>query len=204
MTAHLIRLESGSLICRRQQEIRMSAKTSTDERLEALSDRIDRLEARAQASGAEANESMKEQVDALRRQEASARAALGEARDDTTEEADEKLVHLDKRVEMAEHALAANVAEDKKTCTNAMRAHLDDVEALLERLRAKATTKPHGPREEAEAMIGDLRATRHVAEQRLDELSAASGERLREEQTAATRDRAALDRKVDEALEKFG
>jgi hypothetical protein len=105
---------------------------------------------------------------------------------------------------MAQHALAADLAEDKKTFTDAMRAHLLDLDALLDRLRAKVTTKPHGPREKAEATIGDLETTRHVAEQRLDELHEASGERLHEEKTAATRERAALDRKVDEALEKFG
>lgn len=98
----------------------MSAKTRTDERLEELSDRIGQLEAKAQASGAEAKESMKEHA----------------------EEVDERLAHLDKRAEAA------------------------------------------------------------VAEQRLDELPEASGERLREEKTAATRERAALDRKVDEALKK--
>jgi hypothetical protein len=118
-----------------------------------------------------------------------------EARDDSTEEVDEKLAQLDKRVEMAQHALAAELAEDEKSFTHAMRAHLDDLEALLDRLRAKAATKPRGPREEAEAMIGDLRATRHVTEQCLDELHEASGERLREEKTAATRERAALDRR---------
>ena len=122
----------------------MSAKTRTDERLEELSDRIDQLEAKAQASGPEAKESMKEQVDELRRQEASARAALRKARDDSAEEVEEKLARLDKRVEMA------------------------------------------------------------LAEQRLDELYEASGERLGEEKTAATRGRAALDRQVDEALKKFG
>jgi hypothetical protein len=58
MTAQLARLQSGSLSCRRQQEVRVSVKTRTDERLEELSDRIDQLEAKAQASGAEGQESM--------------------------------------------------------------------------------------------------------------------------------------------------
>jgi hypothetical protein len=50
----------------------------------------------------------------------------------------------------------------------------------------------------------DKRAESAAAEQRLDDLPEASGERLREEKTAATRERAALDRKVGEALKKVG
>jgi hypothetical protein len=50
-------------------------RTTTDQRLDELSARIDRLEANAQAAGAEADESIKGRVHALRRLEASARAA---------------------------------------------------------------------------------------------------------------------------------
>jgi hypothetical protein len=177
--------------------------TKTDERVDEIRDRIDRLDARAQAANSEVQGSMTEQVEALRRQEASARAAVREEHDAPADTADEKLSLLESRLKRAEHALAAETAEDRKGFTDAMHAHLAESKAFLARLDAKAATKAGRAREQAEATMRELDATTHTVEERLDELHEVSGDRLREEKTSATRARAELDRKLDEARQKF-
>jgi hypothetical protein len=178
--------------------------TKTDKRIDEIRDRIDRLDARVQAASSEVQDSMKEQVEALRRQEASARAAVREeANDARADGAEEKLSLLESRLESAEHALNAELAEDKKDFTDAMHAHLAESKAFLERLKAKGATKAGRAREHAEATMRDLDATTHTVEERLHELHEVSGDRLREEKTSATRARAELDRKLDEAGQKL-
>jgi hypothetical protein len=187
----------------------MATKTA-DRRLEEMHDRIDRLEAKAQASGAGARDSIKSQLEALRRQEASARAALKEAHDVKAREADEhaaaaedRLRQLETRARSAEHALAAELAEDKKTFTEAMEADVAEFEAFFKRLEAQAAAKTGTAREQAEAAIGDLRGSRDTVVKRLAEVREASGEEWRERRKKVTAARVELERKVDDALKKF-
>lgn len=70
--------------------------------------------------------------------------------------------------------------------------------------RAKESMKEHAGEIEEKLADMDQRAEAAAAEHHLDDVPEASSERLREEKTAATRERAALGRKVDDALEKFG
>jgi chromosome segregation ATPase len=96
-------------------EVRMSTKR-TAERLDEMCRRIDMLEARAQAAGATAKESIKREIDALR-QEASARAAAHEAHDPEasetpahTDPTKDKYLYLDTRLGALESEIAAEIA----------------------------------------------------------------------------------------------
>jgi hypothetical protein len=178
--------------------------TRTDDRLDEIRDRIDRLDARGQAADSEARKSMSKQVEALRRQEASVRAAVREAHDARADAAaEEELSLLESRLKSAEHALAAELAEDKKAFIDAMHAHLAESRAFLERLKAKAATKAGRGRGHFEATMSDLDARTHTVEETVHEIHEVSGERLREEKTSATRARAELDHKLDEARRKL-
>jgi hypothetical protein len=124
-------------------------------------------------------------------------------RDGPADTAEEKLSLLESRLTRAEHALAAETAEDKKGFTDAMHAHLAESKAFLARLDAKAAAKAGRADEQAEATMRDLDATTQTVEERVHELHEVSGDRLREEKTSATRARAELDRKLDEAAQKL-
>jgi hypothetical protein len=185
------------------------ATKSADQRLEEMQDRIDRLQAKAQASGAGAKDSIKSQLDALREQEASARAALKEAHDVKTREADkraaaadDKLRQLETRARNAEYALTAELAQDKQTFIDAMNADLDDFEELLHRLDEQAAAKTGSAREQAEADVGELRGSMNTVVERLAEVREASGDRWRERKKDVTAARVELERKVDEALQR--
>jgi hypothetical protein len=177
--------------------------TETEARVDEIRDRIDRLDAFAQSGGSEVLEGISEQVEVLRRQEESARSAVRAAHDSHAPGVEDELSLLESRLRSAEHALAAELADDKKTFTDAMGAHLAESKAFLQRLGAKAAKKRGRARERAEATMRDLDATMHTVEEDLHELYDVSGDRLREEKTSAARARAALDRKLDEARQEF-
>ena len=186
----------------------MATKTA-DQRLEEMHDRINRLQAKAQSSGAGAKDSISGQLDALRRQEASARAALKERHDVTAREldqhaaaADDKLRQLETRARNAEHALAAELAEDKKTFTDTMEADLDEFDAFFKRLEAQASAKTGTAREQAEAAISELRRSKNAVVERLAEVREASGEEWRERKKKVTAARVELEQKVDKALQR--
>lgn len=173
----------------------MSIKT--DNRLDEMRERIGELEAKAQAAGDRA-QSIKGQVEALRQHEAAARAAAREAREARTQNfaahaeaaeaklrqvddaADAKVEQLHTRVKAAEHALAAELAEDRQAFTDAINAYLDDFKELSEELNQKAKTLTGSAREQAEAAISDMRQSRDAVAERLAQARTASGERWRE------------------------
>jgi hypothetical protein len=170
--------------------------TETDERIDELSDRIDRLDARAKTGGAKAHESMKGQVDALRRQEASARAAA----DEDGDAAALKLRQLEVRLETAEHGLAAELAEDRRGFTDAMQAYVDAANELPDHLNAYGRALAGDYRDAAEADARDLRRSRDTVAERLAELREAGDDRWGERRKSVAAARAELDRKVDEAM----
>jgi hypothetical protein len=187
----------------------MATKT-TDQRLEEMHERIDRLQEKAEASGAGAKGSIKTQLDALRQQEESARAAVKEAHEVKKQEAseraaaaDDKLSELETRARSAESALAAELAEDKKTFVDAINADLEGLNALFHRLDEKAATKTGAAREHAEAAISDLRRSRDTLAERLTEVRDASGDRWRERKKDVIDARTKLDRKVDDVWKKL-
>jgi hypothetical protein len=188
----------------------MSTKT-TDERLDEAHRRIDALQARAHAVGADANDSIKGQVDGLRLEEASARAAVRERNKAKRSEvsqhvdvAEHKLYQLQARLGAAEHALTAELAEDVTTFTDEMDASLDDLEEFFDLLDHSAAAKSGTARERAEGSIGELKSRRDTLLERLAEVRQASGERWHERKKHVDAARAELERKIDDTLKKIG
>jgi hypothetical protein len=197
----------------------MSSKT--DNRLAALRERIGELEAKAQAAGDGAKQSINAQVEALRQHEAAARAAAREAHEARTQNvaahaeaaetklrqvddaADAKVEQLQTRVKAAEHALSAELAEDRQAFTDAINAYLDDFKELSEELNQKAKTLTGNAREQADAAIGDLRRSWDAVAEWVTQVRTASGERWRESKASVATARAELERKADAAIKKI-
>ena len=70
----------------------------------------------------------------------------------------------------AEHALAAELADDKKAFMGAMYAYLDDFTELSDRLNAEAKTMGIGRREDAEDAVSSIRRLHFRVAQRLAEV----------------------------------
>jgi predicted nucleic acid-binding Zn-ribbon protein len=186
----------------------MSTET-TDSRLDQVRDRIDRLEAKAQAGGTETEASIKSHVDGLRRQEESARASFSHAVDtrasgasERAQAADDEFLVLETRLGAAEQALAAELAEDSRTFSNAMEGYLGRVKALFDRLDARAPAKAGAAHDQTEASMSELRRSRDTVAEHLAELHHSSGERWREHKKAVSAARTELERKIDKALHK--
>ncbi len=195
--------------------------TKTDNRLDEMRRRIGELEEKAQAAGDKAKQSIEGQVQALREHEAAARAAAREAHEARMENvaahadaaeaklqqadaaADAKVEQLQTRLKSAEHALAAELAEDRQTFSDAMQGYLDDFKRLAAELHEKAKTMSGTAREQAEAAISDIRRRRDAVAEQLAQVSAASGERWRESKASVAAARAELERKADEAMKKL-
>lgn len=118
------------------------------------------------------------------------------------EEIRDHINDLDTQLKTAQHALAAELAEDKKAFTDAMEADLDDWDKFLDRLDAKAAAKSGSARKQAEAAVGDLRRSKNNVATRLAEVREASGDRWTERRKAVTAARVELEKKVDKALQR--
>jgi chromosome segregation ATPase len=107
----------------------MSIKTN--DRLDEMRQRIDALRARAQAADAK-----------IERLNAAAEATVEQ---------------LDARLKAVEHALAAELAENREDLNDAMDAYVDDFWELSRALRPSSATRLGQEREQSEAAIRDLR-----------------------------------------------
>lgn len=132
-----------------------TSTTTTEERLEQIHRRIDRLQAFAQMDDA-ARSRFEGHLEALRREEASAAAALRSA----PESSEQQLGQLRTRLAVAEHALIADVADEWPAFTVAVEDELRSWDVYLERLQATAAEEATTGREQAEGAIADLRAQR--------------------------------------------
>ncbi len=195
--------------------------TKTDNRLEEIRERIGELEAKAEAAGDRAKQSINGQVEALREHEAAARAAAREAHEarmrnvaahaeaaeaklkQVDDAADAKVEQLQKRLRSAEHALAAELAEDRQAFSDAMNAYLDDFRELSAELNEKAKTQAGAARGQADAAVSDIRRSRDAVAERVVQARTASDERWRESKAAVAAARAELERKADEAMKKL-
>jgi hypothetical protein len=174
----------------------MSIKT--DSRLDEVRERIDELDAKAQAAGDGAKQSIKGQVEALRQHEAAARAAAREAHEARTQ----KVEQLQTRVKAAEHALTAELADDRQAFSDAMHAYQEDFKALSAELNEQAKTLSGNAREQADSAISDMRRSRDAVAERLAQARTAPGERWRESKASVAAARAELERKADAAMKK--
>lgn len=136
------------------------------ERLSAIGRQIDEVNAGALSGTAEARSRIQPHLDVLREQETAAHAAVAEA----SESAEEKLEQLKTRLDIAQHSLAADVAENREQFRDAVEAELHSWDAYLERLQVAAATKAWTARQQTETAIGDLRARRIAVAQRLGQV----------------------------------
>jgi colicin import membrane protein len=174
--------------------------TKSAQRVDEIRERVNKLEAKANAAGAETKESMQGRIAALRQQEASARAAVRERAD----AADAKVDELGTRLRAAEDGLAADLAENRDDFRERMQAYLDDVDQLDHKLEARAKELQGAARSDADARIADLQRSREKVAARFAEQRDAAGERWREGRQSVAAARAELERNADEALKKLG
>jgi hypothetical protein len=166
---------------------------TVEERLAEMRRQIEQLEAKGRSSTGEAKARIQPHLDALREQETAAHAAVAKGSDS----AEEKLEQLKTRLDIAQHSLAADVAENREQFGDAVEAELHSWDAYLERLQVAAATKAWTARLQTETAIGDLRERRIAVAQRLgqvhDDSEAAWSEQ--KERIVAARDE--LQRKAD-------
>jgi hypothetical protein len=168
--------------------------TTIEERLATAGRKIDRLQARARAGAATVKPRIQRHVDALRQEEASARAAARKAAGDV----EGRLAQLKARLELAEHSLAADAAEDRAELAGAVDLELHSWDTFFKGLQANAAKTTGKLRDQAETAIADLRERRssvakHVAQVR--DASAGAWDRQKQHLAAA---REELERKTDE------
>jgi len=133
-------------------------------------------------------------LEALHHEEESLRAAARHAPD----EVDERLGRLKTRLDVVEHALAADSSSDWPTFAGAVEAELRSWDAYLERLQTSAASRAWRAREQAEAAIGNLRSRRIAVDERLAEAREAAGDELREQRERVSAARDELETKADE------
>jgi hypothetical protein len=143
--------------------------TATEERLGHMRRRIDRLELRARSGAADVRSRTQLRTHQLRDEQLATVISVhfhAAAAEETVEE-------LATDVEMAEHRLAAELADDRDTFAAAVEAELNGWDAYLDRKQAKAAARTAPARERAESAVGDLRQRRiAVAESLADVRSA--------------------------------
>ncbi len=176
----------------------MTSTTTIDEQLAEVRRRIDELQARAQAGGA-GDASARRHLDALHEQEASVRAAADHAPD----EVQEQLERLKTRLDVAEHALTADVADDWATFTAAVEEELRSWDTYLERLQTSVAAKAWKAREQAEAAIGDVRSRRIAVEERLAQACDGDGDGGHEQRSRVTAARDELAQQAHQLSNKF-
>jgi hypothetical protein len=159
--------------------------TMIEDQLAEVHFRIGRMQARAQAGlAADVPSRIQHHLDALHQDEASVRAAARQAPD----EFEEKLGRLTSRLEVAEHALTADLSDDWATFATAVEEELRSWDTYLERLQTDVAANAWKTREQAEAAIADVRSRRIAVEERLAQAcdgAGGAGQGQRERVTAA-------------------
>ena len=169
--------------------------TTRIDQLDEVRRRIDRLQARAEVAVNGRNPRIRRQLDALQNDEAALRAAVRQAPD----EVEEKLAQLSTRLDVAEHALAADVSDDWAAFAAAVTAELHSWDTYLERLQTSVATQAWKARQRAEAAIGDLRDRRIAVGERLaEEAPVAAGDGRQEQRDRVTAARNELEQKANE------
>ena len=162
--------------------------TKIEGRLDEMRRRIDALEAKGQAAHGSAKASIEGEVRAVR---------------EHVEAADAKVELLRTRLESAEHAVAAELAEDRQAFSDAMQAYLDDFKGLSAKLSDRSKSLAGSAREQSDAALSDIRQSRDAVAERLGQVHAASGERWRDGKASVAAARAELERKADAAMKKL-
>ncbi len=130
-------------------------------------------------------------LEALRQAEASVCDAVRRSPD----EVEEKLGQLRTRLDIVEHALAANVADGWPAFATAVESELNSWDTYLERLQTRVAARAWKARELGEAAIGEVRARRIAVDERL---ARAAGDASPEARRRVTAARDELQQKADE------
>jgi hypothetical protein len=146
--------------------------TATYDRLGEARRRIARLEVETRRGPADAKPRMQQYIDTLRRDEESARASARER----AAAVDDRLEQLENELELAEHRVAGEFAATEEEFAGAIDAELHRWDAHLDRMQVKAAAKSGAAREQAEAVIADLRQRRLSIGKSLSEVGSAAGE----------------------------
>jgi hypothetical protein len=168
--------------------------TTIEEQLAKIRQRVASLRIRLHADGRAERSRVERHLDALHEEEESLRVAARSAPD----EVEERLGRLRTRLDVAEHAIAADSSRDWATFAGAVEAELRSWDTYLERLQTTAASRAWKAREQAEAAVGTVRSRRIAVDERLAEAREAAGGELqnRRERVSAARDE--LEQKADE------
>lgn len=169
--------------------------TATEERLGEMRRRIDRLEAKAQSSEADARSRMQRQVDTLREEQESARSSARRH----AGAVEEKLDELDTELDIAEHRMAAELADNHEKFVVAVEAELADWDAYLERLQAKTAAATARTRARVEETVAELRHRRLAVAETLAGVGTATAASWREAKARILASLDELKRKADDA-----
>jgi hypothetical protein len=174
--------------------------TTIEDQVAQVRGRIDLLQARAEAGASGgALPRIQRHLNALHQQEAAVRAAAAHAPD----EVEEKLERLKTTLDVAEHSLTADVADDWATFAAAVEDELRSWDAYLERLQTSVASEAWKAREQAEAAIGDLRSRRIAVEERLAQACDGAGDGGPEQRKRVTAARDELAQKAHQLSTKF-
>jgi hypothetical protein len=182
---------------REEQEVCVATKT-TEEVLAEIRRHIDELEARANGV-AQAQVRLQERLTRLREEEATARTAIREK----AEVVDEKLRQLEIDVAITESRVASETAREPTAFTESVEAELVDWDAAIERLQTRAAAMTHQEREQAEAVIAEIRRARNRAANRLAALHGSAHDTWPENRDRVTEALGELERRVREASASY-
>jgi hypothetical protein len=173
--------------------------TTIEEQLARIRQRVASLRVRLHADGRAERSRTERHLDALHQEEESLRGAARNAPD----EVEERLGRLKTRLDVAEHALAADSSRDWETFVGAVEAELRSWDTYLERLQTSAAARAWRAREQAEGEIGTVRTRRIAVDERLAEAREAARGDLRERRERVSAARDELEQKADELSAKL-
>jgi DNA anti-recombination protein RmuC len=174
--------------------------TATNDYLGEARRRIARLEVQAQRGTADAKSRMRRYIDTLRVDEESARASARER----AAAVDESLAQLENELELAEHRVAAEFAATWEQFNAAIDAELHRWDAYLDRMQAKAAAKTGAAREQAEAVIAELRRRRVSIKKSLSAVGTSASDEWHDARARVLAELDELKRKADAAWRDRG
>ncbi len=173
--------------------------TAIDNRLEELKGRIEALDARSYDGAAEAPARIQRYLETLRQEDEAADAEAIRRPGEYEAPYQAQLQVLENELNIAEHRLDAEIADDRKQFVEAVEAELDDWDAFMERMQANAAAKTGAAREESEKVIADLRRRRLAIGESLAGVRAAVGDTWRDRKKRVLAALDELKRKADAA-----
>jgi hypothetical protein len=173
--------------------------TAIEDRLGDLKSRIEALDARAYDGAAEATARIQRHLETLCQEDEAAEAAALRRTAEYEALYQAQLRVLNNALEIAEHHLDAEIADDRNQFVEAVEAELDDWDAFMDRMQANAAAKAGAAREASEKLIADLRRRRLAIGESLAGVRAAVGDTWRDGKKRVLAALDELKRKADAA-----